>query len=439
MYNNNLTEESDKIELRSEEVQEILGTPPSWIVRWGITLVFLTLVILGVMGWVIKYPDIIKAPIMILTQNPPTIVIARADGNIVKLMVKEKEQVTQGQLLGVIQNSSKYEDVLALSDEITKVQQFDDTDFYGYKPITTYQLGDLQGEYATFIQTFEGYTYTINGNYSSVNISQLSEQINNLKKAKGLINLTLNKANEKIRNIGIEFKNAQKLYSGGAISQLELKELRNKQLAAEAETDRLGQELNSKDLEINNVKSKIIEIKQNTAQGNSDRYVKLRESVNNLRASLDKWKQIYLFNAPITGQVSFYSKIFSENQFVKAGDEILAVVPSDSTKVQHIIGKVVMPMTGTGKVKEGQKVIISLDSYPYQEYGTLSGVVVNKSLIPKENNLMLQIQMPDTLITSYHKKIKFEQLLQGQAEIVTENRRFLERVFDKFLSMFKKY
>lgn len=31
----------DNLELRSEEVQEILSNPPIWIVRWGITLIFM--------------------------------------------------------------------------------------------------------------------------------------------------------------------------------------------------------------------------------------------------------------------------------------------------------------------------------------------------------------------------------------------------------------
>ena len=38
------------IELRSEEVQEVMGHMPSWILRWGITLFFviiLTLLILS--------------------------------------------------------------------------------------------------------------------------------------------------------------------------------------------------------------------------------------------------------------------------------------------------------------------------------------------------------------------------------------------------------
>ena len=44
------------IELRSEEVQEVMGQVPAWIVRWGITLLFLVVVALLVGSCFFKYP-----------------------------------------------------------------------------------------------------------------------------------------------------------------------------------------------------------------------------------------------------------------------------------------------------------------------------------------------------------------------------------------------
>ncbi|MBP9991094.1 MAG: hypothetical protein KBT45_06670 [Bacteroidales bacterium] len=45
--------------LRSEEVQEILGRPPRWIVRWDIAVICAVVAGLFVGSYVIKYPDII--------------------------------------------------------------------------------------------------------------------------------------------------------------------------------------------------------------------------------------------------------------------------------------------------------------------------------------------------------------------------------------------
>ena len=47
------------IELRSEEVQEILNRPPHALVRWGITVFFVVLALFFIGGCFFKYPDVI--------------------------------------------------------------------------------------------------------------------------------------------------------------------------------------------------------------------------------------------------------------------------------------------------------------------------------------------------------------------------------------------
>lgn len=49
--------ESREIELRSEEVQEILSAVPSWLIRYGISLIFVLVLMLIFLSWLIRYPD----------------------------------------------------------------------------------------------------------------------------------------------------------------------------------------------------------------------------------------------------------------------------------------------------------------------------------------------------------------------------------------------
>ena len=49
----------DNIELRSEEVQEILEKVPHWMIRWGNVLFLALIVLLLVISWFVKYPDVI--------------------------------------------------------------------------------------------------------------------------------------------------------------------------------------------------------------------------------------------------------------------------------------------------------------------------------------------------------------------------------------------
>ncbi len=61
----------EEAEVRSEEVQDILGRVPSWITRNGTIMIYSVLVILIFGSWLFKYPDIIVAPIVVTSENPP--------------------------------------------------------------------------------------------------------------------------------------------------------------------------------------------------------------------------------------------------------------------------------------------------------------------------------------------------------------------------------
>ena len=57
-----------------------MGTPPKWIIRWGIVVIFLVVMVLLAGSYYYKYPDIINARVTIVSENPPISVVARSDG-----------------------------------------------------------------------------------------------------------------------------------------------------------------------------------------------------------------------------------------------------------------------------------------------------------------------------------------------------------------------
>ena len=60
----------------SEEADEIIGTMPSWIVRWGITLIFVLLALLFLGCYFIRYPQTVTGTITLTTVPPPVDVTA---------------------------------------------------------------------------------------------------------------------------------------------------------------------------------------------------------------------------------------------------------------------------------------------------------------------------------------------------------------------------
>jgi hypothetical protein len=60
-----MSKKINEISLHSEEVQDLLGRVPSWIIRNGMIIVVIVLLILFSGSWMFKYPDIIPAPVVV--------------------------------------------------------------------------------------------------------------------------------------------------------------------------------------------------------------------------------------------------------------------------------------------------------------------------------------------------------------------------------------
>lgn len=77
-------------------------------------------------------------------------------------------------------------------------------------------------------------------------------------------------------------------------------------------------------------------------------------------------------------------------------------------------------------------------NFPYQEYGMLEGRVNAIAQFPNTNEYRVEITLPYGMMTSDHKLLKFSPEMTGEAEIITEDKRIFDRVFESMLKSFKK-
>ncbi|HTH83006.1 MAG TPA: biotin/lipoyl-binding protein [Mucilaginibacter sp.] len=90
----------------TEEIQDIIGVPPVWLIRWGISGFFLVLVAVLSLSEIIRYPDTVKAQLKIRLVNPPKYVEVTTSGKLVKLFVQNNGKVKEGQILAVIETAT---------------------------------------------------------------------------------------------------------------------------------------------------------------------------------------------------------------------------------------------------------------------------------------------------------------------------------------------
>jgi hypothetical protein len=89
---------------------------------------------------------------------------------------------------------------------------------------------------------------------------------------------------------------------------------------------------------------------------------------------------------------------------------------------------VTLPSNGAGKIKIGQQVAIHLNNYPSREFGNLAGTVLSKPLASGNGYVTIDVQLLSANITTYHQALDIYKEMDGQAEIVTTNKRLIQRI-----------
>src|SRR5688572_22310423 len=83
----------EKPEKHTGDIQEIITQVPTWIVRWGITLLFSTILIIAAISALVPYPEIIKSPLKLQSISNTVSVAADSGGRITKVFVEKNVAV----------------------------------------------------------------------------------------------------------------------------------------------------------------------------------------------------------------------------------------------------------------------------------------------------------------------------------------------------------
>ena len=404
-----MAEEKNFVELRSEEVQEILGTPPSWLVRWGTMVVLFGFAFLLGVAWFVRYPDVVVSDkLSITTADPPVDVVARTDGRVAQLLVSDTALVTERQALAVLQNTARYADVRRLDALVTDWQKLSTDAFRQLQYPDSLSLGELQSDYAIFIRDLEDFKFGRESRSSSVqsSIGSIQMQIKQLEQSIAFEQKALKRSNEDLKIAENFYERQKDLYRQTIISEFQLEEERKKVTKIEDERDRHETNVLEKNREIIALRNNINSANLGQQETTSSSSTRLLASLNALRSGIDRWTQTYVLSAPIAGKVVFNG--LTLQQFVRDGESVMTVVPQSQDK---IVGRVLLPVEKSGKVSVGQRVVMKLDNYPFQEYGTVSGKVSSKSAVPKNREYtilveQLEIAASGKLRTSSLKEIR---------------------------------
>lgn len=108
----------EDIELRSEEVQEVMNRVPSSILRYGIGGMLLIVLLLLGGSALLRYPETVSADFVLTFSVPPVYIQAKTDGRLERLYVRNRQTVSKGDILAVFENVAVTDDILELRSRL---------------------------------------------------------------------------------------------------------------------------------------------------------------------------------------------------------------------------------------------------------------------------------------------------------------------------------
>jgi multidrug efflux pump subunit AcrA (membrane-fusion protein) len=419
---------------RSEEVTEIIGKMPHWLIRRGVTIIGLLCVIIVAGAYFFKYPDLILAKVTISSSNPPVKLVARNSLPIQQIFVKNDQTVKADKALCVFSNAALYDDVAVIATLAGKM----DTSLDLKKIVqsltfpTELQLGDLQSNYVELFQAIQNLKFFLQHNAYDATIGNLSKQVNYQSQLQAEQNSKQHLQQKQLAIQQRQFAADSSLLLEKVISRVEYEESQKRMLDQQMNSgNNRTTALQNKLQENEYAKNIALTTLQKQSEAN-DLLQKVKDAIRRFQGAFAQWEQNYVLKSPVAGKVSFFN-IWKENQFVAVGEGIMMIVPP----TQNCVVRGTAGMDRYGKIETGQKVLLKLQAYPYEEYGMLEARLTKRSLVAMDNHYAIEMKLKHGLITNSGKTIPATPVLEAEAEIITADKSILERLFERLVGKVK--
>jgi HlyD family secretion protein len=409
---------------RSELVQEIVSSKTGVVERYGIIFFIIVLIIILVSCWYIKYPDIVTAKAKLTSINTPKEVITKVSGKLVKLIIKEGDFVHQNQLLGFVESRANHDEVIKLSDVVdtlqTLLQNNQVEKIPVYFPFYFQNLGEIQKEYQTFMQSFTLFNQYLSSGYYVKKNEMLRIDIRYLEKIHGNLLQQKNMNKEDLDLAKETFEANKILKDEKVISRLDYRNEQSKLIGKSLTIPQISLAIINNESLQHEKQKEIMQLKNEITLQKGV----FEQSLYTLKAQLEDWKSKYLLTAPIDGKIAFVT-FLQENQQLQINQIICFVNPENT----EYFAEVYVPQNNFGKLRIGQSVLLKFPAYPFQEFGTIKGKIEFISNIFADSGYLTKITLPEGLNTNYKKQLQFREGLNAQAEIQTQNMNLLKRFY----------
>lgn len=334
----------------SDEIEEIISKRPPFIVRWGTVFFFFLLLLIGLICWFIRYPDVVTAKAKLTSINAPKSIISRIDGKLIKLTIKEDDVVSASAIIGFMESTSDPEQVLALSaniDTLSVLFSKSITVIPSGSFIQPYKnLGELQQAYQTFSHAFIDFKNYLHGGFYEKKKFILENDLSDIKRLNHHLAERKVSQQQDVALAQKTFEMNEILKKEKVISELEYRNEKSKLLMKQMSIPQINEAIIANETQQNEKRKEIMELENTIAQ----QATVFQQALNTFKSAIDEWKKKYLLTAPVSGKISFVG-FLQENQQLKAGQTVCFINPGNS----KYFAETFIPQENFGKVKKRRR------------------------------------------------------------------------------------
>lgn len=421
--------ESPNIKLLSDEVQEIISRKPNWIVTNGILVLLVIIVTLLSATFFISYPDVITANAWLTSMNAPKEIRAKTEGMLIKLLVKEGQDVKQDEVIGFLESRADHGTIIALSQTLDSIQMLVENNIDQLPEVVTMSyehLGEVQPYYQTFIGAFATFKQYLSSGFYVQKRKMIKDDMIFLRRLHANLEEQRTMQQEDLNLASQTFKANKSLREDKVIAGAEYRIEQSKYLSKAMSIPQINASLINNESSRHEKEKELAQLDNDIAQQRS----LFLQALNTLKAQLDEWKSKYVLVSTAKGKIAF-GTIITEKTQIKQGQVVCFINPENT----QYYATVLIPQANFGKVRLGEKVLLKLSAYPYREFGALEGTLSFVSSMPTDSGFMAKVALPIGLRTNYKKQLIYRDGLTAQVEIFTDDLKLSDRLFKELRSV----
>jgi len=425
--------------VRSERVRDIVERMPSTFSLALLGLITLIVGALLVSGVAIDYPDVIMGQATASAARSSVRLVSVSPGKLQLRGLRRGVSVREGDLLAVIQNPAVTNDVLLLRRRLAAYNPARDSIYAGqfHQLPDSLQLGEMAVAYYGLRNALQEAATEARFNVFQQR-ERSTRQLASQQQQSG--NQTARMLSVKQRYVQLaqrSYARDKLLFSKKVIALAEVERSKASYLATLADYERARNELLAARSNVTSSTNMVSQIQYEHKNRTSQTKSRVISAFNELQSQLLGWENRYCFIAPIAGRVEFL-EFWSNNQYVGPQKEVFSIVPRTGPSRMDVY----VPSAGAGKVGIGQDVIIKMEDFPATEYGTLAGKVsavsLTKNPVERENLTLVSVDILNENQTTYLKTLDLGFGMRGTAEIITEKKKLITRLFEGIKYLFSR-